>query len=189
MCIFFFNLGKKLDDGKGIGGSGRLTNVRIDAMQNFYGKAIRDHKGDAAAMSKATHAILKHYSSTPENPRHEDCPQGASSWCSFNRDSATGESTHEPIKDPLPPAIIKVVQPIFDRLGSEQFLAGCENCLDQNNNESLHHVIWGMSPKEQFTSQEEASLAVSLGVLLFNNGMKNYIVFILGNCIGVFSSS
>ena len=37
--------GKKLEDGKGIGGRGRLTAVRIDAMQNFYGKAIRDNKG------------------------------------------------------------------------------------------------------------------------------------------------
>ena len=93
--------------------------------------------------------------------------------CSYNRDLATGGSTHEPIKDPLPQAIVDVVQPTFDRLGDEQFLAGCENCLDQNNNESLHHVIWGMSPKEQFTSQQEASLSVSLGVSVFNDGMDN----------------
>lgn len=161
-----------MDDGKGIGGQGRLTNTRMDALQNFYGKAIRDNKGDAAAMSRATHAILKHYSSTPEDPRHEDCPEGEGSWCSFNRDLATGEATHEPIKDPLPQAIVKVIQPTFDRLGDEQFLAGCESCLDQNNNESLHHVVWVMSPKEQYTSQQEASLAVSLGVLVFNNGME-----------------
>lgn len=164
----YYHLGKKL-----AGGQGRLTNSRIDAIQNFYGKAIRDHKGDAAGMAKATHAILRHYSSTPENPHHEDCPQGAGSWCSYNRDLATGGNTHEPIKDPLPQAIVDVVQPTFDRLGDEQFLAGCENCLDQNNNESLHHMIWGMSPKEQFTSQQEASLSVSLGVLVFNNGMNN----------------
>ena len=167
----FFNPGKKLDDGKLIGGTGRLTHNCIDAMQNFYGKAIRDNKGDAAAMSKATHAILKHYSSTLESPRHEDCPHGEDSWCSYNRDVATGHTTHVPIKDPLPQAVVKVVQPTFDRLGSEQFLAGCEKCPDQNRNESLHHVIWGMSPKEQFTSQQEASLSVSLGVLVFNNGM------------------
>ena len=100
-------------------------------------------------------------------------PQGAGSWCSYNRDLATGGNNHEPIKDPLPQAIVDVVQPTFDRLGDEQFLAGCENCLDQNNNESVHPVIWGMSPKEQFTSQQEASLSVSLGVLVFNNGMDN----------------
>lgn len=29
-----------------------------------------------------------------------------------------------------------------------------------------------MSPKEQFTSQQEANLAVALGVLVFNNGIE-----------------
>ena len=76
---------------------GRLTLTRIDTLQNFYGKAIRDNKGDAKAMSKATHAILKHYASTPEQPRHEDCPMGKDSWCSHNRDKATGQTTHVPI--------------------------------------------------------------------------------------------
>ena len=110
-------LGKKIEDGKGIGGKGRLTLKRIDTLQNFYGKAIRDNRGDAKAMSRATHAILKHYSSTPDQPRHEDCPVGKNSWCSFNRDKATGEKTHLPVKDPLPEAVIKVMQPTFDRLG------------------------------------------------------------------------
>ena len=70
-------------------------------------------------------------------------------------------------------AIVDVVQPTFDGLEDQQFLAACKNCLDQNNNESLHRVIWGTPPKEQFTSQQEASLSVSLGVLVFNNGMDN----------------
>lgn len=165
--------GKKLDDGLGIRGQGRLTLTRIDALQNFYGKAIRDNKGDAKAMSRATHAILKHYSRTPEKPRHEDCPKGRDSWCSYNRDAATGEKSHHPIKDPLPEAVVKVVQPVFDRLGSEQFLVGFEECLDQNRNESWHHVVWSMAPKEQFTSQQEVSVAVSLSVLLFNSGIES----------------
>ena len=162
-----------MEDGRGIGGKGRLTIARIDSLQNFYGKAIRDNKGSAAAMSKATHAILKHYSSTPDNPQHEDCPHGKETWCSYNRDLATGQTTHRPIKDAFPQAVVNAVQPTFDRLGDTNFLAGCEKCLDQNNNESLHHVIWGMAPKEQFTSQQEASLAVALGVLVFNNGIEN----------------
>lgn len=126
-------------------------------------------------MSKATHAILKHYASTPEQPRHEDCPMGKDSWCSHNRDKATGQTTHVPIQDPLPEAVVKVMQPTFDRLGSEQFLVGCEKCLDQNNNESLHHVVWGIAPKEQYTSQQETSIAVSLVVLVFNNGSEETI--------------
>jgi len=123
-------------------------------------------------MSKATHAILKHYSSTPENPRHEDCPTGRNSWCSFNRDVATGEKTHVPIKNPLPESVVKLMQPIFDQLGSEEF-------LDQNKSECLHHVVWGMAPMEQYTSQQEASLAVALGVLVFNNGPEDTVAKLL----------
>ena len=134
-------------------------------------------------MSKAVHAILKHYASTPETPQHEDCPMGKDSWCSYNRDQATGQTTHVPIKDPLPEAVVKVIQPTFDRLGSEEFLVGCESCLDQNNNESLHHVVWGMAPKEQYTSQQETSLAVSLGVLVFNNGMNDTAIKLLDSMV------
>ena len=71
------------------------------------------------------------------------------------------------------------MQPIFDRLGSEEFLVGSEKSLDQNKNECLHHVVWGMAPKEQYTSQQEASLAVSLGVLVFNNGLEDTVAKLL----------
>ena len=124
-------------------------------------------------MSPATHAILKHYSSTLEQPCHKDWARGRESWCSYNRDKAKGENTHKPIQDPLPEAIVKVVQPVFDRLGSEQFLVGSENCLIQNRNEGWHHVVWSMAPKEQYNSEQEVSIAVSLSVLVFNNGTDN----------------
>lgn len=165
-------LGKRLEDGKYLSGAGRLTLARIDTMQSFYGLAIRQNKGDAKAMAKATMAILYHYASTPENPQHDDCPTGSASWCSFQRDIANGTNNHKPIKDPLPPAVVKVIKPLFDRLGDEKFLAGCENCSTQNANESLHHVIWSLAPKEQFNSPQESNLAVNLGTLIFNDGMN-----------------
>lgn len=56
---------------------------------------------------------------------------------------------------------------------SEEFLVQWGRCLDQNNYESLHHVVWGMAPKEQYTLQQETSLAVSMGVLVFNNVMND----------------
>lgn len=93
-------------------------------------------------MAKATHAILKPYSSTLEDPHHEDCPTGKDSWCSYNRDIATGKSTHKPIKNPLPPAVVSTVESLFNRLGSEQFLASCEECKRQSLNES-YHLLYG----------------------------------------------
>ncbi|KAK3703836.1 hypothetical protein QZH41_012449, partial [Actinostola sp. cb2023] len=165
--------GKKLADGKGLSGAGRLTLARVDTFQNFYGRAIRYNKHDAKAMSKATMAILKHYSSSLDNLQHDDCPEGSSSWCSFQRDLANGTNLHKPIKDPLSKAVVEVMQPLFDRLGDESFLVGCENCYTQNANEYLHHVIWGMAPKDTYTSAQEVNTAASLGVLQFNRGFHD----------------
>ena len=64
-------------------------------------------------MSRATHVILKHYSSTLENPSHEDSPPGKNLWCSYNRDVASGTNYHQPIKDPLPPADVAEIQPLL----------------------------------------------------------------------------
>lgn len=121
-------------------------------------------------MAKATRAILKHYSSTVENPCHEDCLAGGDSWCSYQRDVANGTDLHKPVKNPFPEAIVEVVQPLFHQLGDESFLAGCENCYTQNTNESLHHVIWGKASKDVYSSPQEISIAISLGVLEFNQG-------------------
>ena len=153
-------------------GAGRLTIARIDAIQSFYGLCIRQNKGDSKAMAKATKAIMYHYASTEENPQHTFCPVGKDSWCSYQRDVVNNTTFHKPVKNPFPPAIIEVMKPVFDRLGDANFLAGCERCATQNPNESLHHVIWGLAPKEQYTSPRETSLAVSLGCLLFNSGME-----------------
>lgn len=65
------------------------------------------------------------------------------------------------------------MQPLFDRLGNDTFLVGRESCYTQNRNECLHHVIWGMASKEMFSSPQEISLAISLGVLPFNQGFNS----------------
>ena len=132
----------------------------MDIIQNFYGKTICDYKGDSSGMSRATHAILKHYSSTLENPNHEDCPAGKNSWCSYNRDVASGTNYHQPIKNSLPPAVVAEIQPLFDRLGSKEFLANCEDGKTQNVNESYHHVVWNLAPKEQLNSPLEIKINV-----------------------------
>lgn len=153
-------------------GAGRLTLARIDTIQNFYGRAIRDNQGNAKEMAKSTQAILKHYSSTLEKPQRDNCPVGSSSWCSYQRDIANGTNLHKPIKNPFNDAIVEVMQPLFDRLGDETFLVGSENCYTQNRNECLHHVIWGMASKEVYSSPPEISLSISLGVLQFNQGFN-----------------
>ena len=103
-------------------------------------------------MSNTTKAILKHYCSTVKKPQHDYCPSGPQSWCSFQRDKATGTNLHKPIKNPLPPAVQKRIEPLFERLSNLAFLTDCSNTLTSNNNESYHYVLWGLAPKEQYTS-------------------------------------
>ena len=90
-------------------------------------------------MSKATLAILYHYM---EQANHEYYSKGKNSSCSFNRDEATGDNTHKPIKDPIRQAVVEIITPLFDRLGSPGSLAAVENCRIQNVNESFHHLVW-----------------------------------------------
>ena len=69
--------GKKLIDNKGVGGKRRLTDTIIDKMQNYYGKAIRENKGDLKGMQKSINAILNHMVKNVKlhlKKRQKDCP-------------------------------------------------------------------------------------------------------------------
>ena len=141
--------------------------MRFDTFPNFYGLVIKRNKGNPQAMSAATMAMLSHYK---ESSSHEDCPQGKDSWCSFNRDKATGENTYRPTKDMLPNAVVEVIKPLFERLGSPSFLSAVANCRTQNVNESFHHLVWQLAPKETYTSTNKTKCALFLAVSLFNDG-------------------
>ena len=167
-------LGKKLSDGKGIGSKGQLTLAQKDAIQSFYGKTIRDFKGDSEGMSKATHAI---------KPGHEDYPQDRNPWCSYHRDIAARTNYHQPIKNPLPLAVVAEIQ-LFDRLGSKEFLVSCEKGSTQKKNEACHQVVWKLAPKVQYNSPCEIKLAVERATLLFNSGMQ-YTFKAIANVVGV----
>ena len=133
-------------------------------------------------MAKAVKASLKHYCSTLGRPQHEDCPKGPQSWCSFQRDQCTGLREHFAIKDPIPPAIQEIITPLFKKLGNERFLEGCKNVLTSNPNESFHHVLWSLAPKEQYTSSKEIKLAMNLAVCLYNSGFYSTYVQMINTC-------
>ena len=159
-----------MSDGKAINGKGRLTNIRIDALQSLYGYVLKSNKGNAKNMARGVQAILHHYSSTEENPQHQFCPKGKFSWCKFQADKATGSKTYRPLKDPIPAAVKEIIQPVFTKLGDVKFLESCKNNMSSNPNEAYHHVLWGLAPKDSFCSTKEIQLAVDISVCLFNSG-------------------
>lgn len=102
----------RLEDGKSIGGSGRLTKTTIDKLQVYYGKAIRNNSHDLQAMKNAVMAIWHHTQSTGQSPDHDLCPPGEDSWCGFQRDIAKGTSDYQH-NHPLPKAVANIILPIF----------------------------------------------------------------------------
>ena len=59
---------KKLSDGKGLDGVGRLNEVKIDTLQNYFGLAIRQNVADIIGMQNKLMASLYHVCSNNENP-------------------------------------------------------------------------------------------------------------------------
>ena len=161
--------GRKLSDGKTIGGAGRLTDALINSLQNYYGDAIRRNKGDLDSMVRGVQATLLHSNSTDDRPRHHLCPAGKDSWCKWQVAKANGEEFHHH-KNPIPEAILHLLKPIYSRLGSLSLLEKCLHGYTQNANESLHSVVWKFCPKELFLGKVSVDTACAMAVCSFNDG-------------------
>ena len=133
--------GKKLADGKGVSGKGRLTDKAVNTLQNYYGMVIRQNMGDLQGMRKAVGAVLYHCSDIKdEETRHQFCPTGEKSWCKWQSDKFTGKRQYKQ-RINLPSVIKNELFPIFQDLSSESLLSRCLHGLTQNANEALNHII------------------------------------------------
>jgi hypothetical protein len=101
--------GVKLSDGKGLAGRGRLTDGKIDILQNYYGLAIRENSNDVQKMAVGIQAALYHVASTDAKPQHHLCPDGKESWCGYKREKDNCQH-----KSGIPDCIVKEIKPIFD---------------------------------------------------------------------------
>ena len=88
----------------------------------------------------------------------------------------------------LPPAVKGIMQPIFNDLSNTELLKGCVNLQTQNQNESFHHLLWSIIPKDQYQSPQVMKLGVNLAVLLFNTGY-NHTITKLYTALGLSISS
>ena len=82
-----------------------------------------------------------------------------------------GTSTYVQPKNALPTAVVDFIKQVFTSLSSLSLLQKTQWALTQNANESLHHVIWSLAPKDQYNSNAEVSLAINLAVMRFNTGL------------------
>ncbi|KAH7967695.1 hypothetical protein HPB52_001655 [Rhipicephalus sanguineus] len=136
--------------GESLGGRGKLTQENIKKITNYYGYALSSNINDVPAMKRAVKATLLHMTLTDDAPKHSKCPEGASSWCKYNRALANGE--------------------IFARLSDESLLARCCEGKTQNASESLRSVIWTQTSKNGNASLESVKRSAAEAVAIDNQG-------------------
>ena len=164
--------GQQLKDGKGVGGAGRLTQDTIKKIQNYYGLAIRQNKGNLQDMKTAIQAILHHIIDDPKKSltfQHKYCPKGEDSWCQFQKDVANGTKIYTG-SNRLPGVFLNDLEPIFSRLSDDTLLKRCLLGLTQNQNESLNGRLWSSVPKAQFCGKRCVHIGVCKSICSWNTG-------------------
>ena len=167
--------GEFLSDSKKSSGTGRHTKKVIDKLQNYYGMAIRSNVGDLRGMMMAVQATLHHMTSTDDRPVHYMCPEGENSCCSYNKVKAGNkldEYKHD--FDPIPQAIVQLLKPIYNRLGSRLLLSLCLLRQTQNANESLHSTKCRDSvPNTCLFGPRLVKIGCGLAVCTWNDGCSS----------------
>lgn len=157
---------RDLEDGKKIGGKGRLTKKQIDDIQNFFGNAIRGNKHNLEGMRKSIWSIYFHKLSTNEQPYHKGMCDPR--WCKYLKADKEGKQLDH--DNSLPVAILDVMKPIFRDLTHPDLLRKCLEGFTQNSNESLNNMIWNYCPKNKYHGMKTVEIAIGLAVTNFNDG-------------------
>ncbi|XP_077521463.1 uncharacterized protein LOC144132728 [Amblyomma americanum] len=157
--------------GESLGGRGKLTLDLIAKLSSYYSWALKSHTGDVEATHKAVMATYHHVTSNDSTSNHSLCPTGPDSWCRQNAAEARGEAM-PPHRYSLPPHVCNALLPVYQRLSDRRLLERCQRGKTQNNNESLHSMIWSLARKERHASLFTVQAAVAEAVMKFNAGSE-----------------
>ena len=115
-------------------------------------------------------ATLDHYCSTvDELPRHDNCPEGAESWCEWRKAEAT--NTLAAFKHPprlIDEHVEKHIRPVYEKLSKDELLTRCLGGHTQNANESFNFTAWRMSPKHLHSGIKIVEIAAYIAGGMFN---------------------
>lgn len=65
---------------------------------------------------------------------------------------------------------MEVIKPTFETLSADDLLDRCLEGANQNQNESLNSVVWGLCPKDSFAGLNSGETACAIAVARFNDG-------------------
>ncbi|XP_066932065.1 uncharacterized protein [Clytia hemisphaerica] len=152
---------KKLN--KRLGGAGRLTDAKIDCLQNYFGIALRQNVNNLDEMVKSTKASMFHVAGY-----HDNCPNHKDSWCQYNLDKLNGTNFYK--KKGFPLDVRQAILPTYNDLCTREKLEKCLHGRTQNANESFNGMIWNRIPKANHVGLHILSFAVYDAISHFNNG-------------------
>ncbi|XP_065068314.1 uncharacterized protein LOC135693699 [Rhopilema esculentum] len=164
--------GMKLSDGKTVGGKARLTDLVIDKIQGYYGKAIRSNKNNLEGMHRAVWAIFCHTianSNESLEQQHRYCPQASDTWCKFVKDKIHNTKSYSE-EGRLPEVFHDELKPIFTRLSDRVLLQRCLAGMTQNQNECVNGQVWARCPKTRFCGKRRVVVAVCETIAVSNTG-------------------
>ena len=72
---------------KGLGGKGKLANIKIGTVQNYFGMVLRSNAGNLAAMKSACMALMYHICGY-----HYNCPKHVDTWYQYQKDKQDNTS-------------------------------------------------------------------------------------------------
>ena len=136
------------------------------------GELLRQcHRGNLEGMREAVFASFFHANLTDETPHHTHCPEGATSWCFYQRAQAKGEEPGSHHENVLSWEVASHVKDVYLCLGHRDLLNRCLRVETQNKNECIHSKIWTKCPKTGFVGLMRVVAAVCASVAEFNEGI------------------
>jgi hypothetical protein len=163
-----------------LGGRNKLTDKKIDQLQQFYGNAIRENKNNLAEMRKAVWAVYFHYASSDDEPCHGLC---SISWCKYKQAERDGQLEGFRHKGNLPPDVCSEIKPVFKDLTHPDLLKRCLQGCTQNANESLNSTVWKYCTKKKNHGLKSVETAVAIAVSVFNQGSTVFLDMLQQMCI------
>ena len=140
-------------------------------LKRYYGNHIRAHPNNLKAMQDVCWSEFYHSISTDDNPQHQYCPEGAESWCKYNKALALLQDV-PPHSPTIPADLQQYVKPVFEELCKEELLKKCLLGATQNRNEYFNSLVWVRAPKTEYVTKSTIQIVVSHAVLMFNSGRR-----------------
>ena len=152
-----------------------MTEVAVS--NNFLLYFLFENVNNAEGMHRDIWASFLHSISSNDNPQHQNCPTGITSWCFFNQAEAVGapfpDHSTTTISTMLSPEVGAKLIPIYERMTDPNLLTRMTTGSTQNANESFNNLLWVFCPKSVFVSSAKVRAAVEMATSRFNAGAQS----------------